>query len=315
MAAYTDSPSFGAAVVPPGPVGAFAPGVLAPDADRPLLDAIFGDAPVHTAPLALPGWDHLLAVEHASGSQYDRLISLSRETPVADRVACVAGSGRGFHGFRGRAWTAAPGNIHLTVHFAPQRPVLHFATVFTALAAVCVTEAIDTVPGLAGRARIKWVNDVLVDGAKVAGVLAYTQTRSDVVSSVVLGIGLNVEATPAVERTAFVPAAGSLRALAPEPATVKAAPVLAALLDALQRGYARVLNEGHAPVMEAYRARSAVVGQHVTVCEEGDVPGGVIAAGRVEAVGDGLELYLEGRAEPVTRGRLILGEPPRKAGS
>jgi hypothetical protein len=64
--------------------------------------------------------------------------------------------------------------------------------------------------------------------------------------------------------------------------------------------------------MEQYRARSALIGRHVTVCEEGDDPTNVRAAGRVAAIGDGLELYLEGRAEPVTRGRLILGDGPRK---
>jgi biotin-(acetyl-CoA carboxylase) ligase len=149
----------------------------------------------------------------------------------------------------------------------------------------------------------------------VAGVLAYTQTRSDVVTSVILGIGVNVETTPDVQRSGFVPAAGSLRELAPDPATVAGAPVLAALLHALHTRYEQVLEDGPAGIMEQYRARSAVLGQEVAVCEEGEDPDRVIAEGRVEAIGDGLELYLEGRAEPVTRGRLILGGPPRKARS
>jgi BirA family transcriptional regulator, biotin operon repressor / biotin---[acetyl-CoA-carboxylase] ligase len=315
MSVYTDSPAYGGSLLPPGPVGAFAPGLVAPDADRPLIHAILGDAPVHTAPLTLAGWHHILAVEHADGSQYDRLIELVRSRPVADRIACLARAGSGFHGFRGRAWNASAGNIHLTVHLTPQRSVAHFATVFTALAAVCVADAIDTIPGLAGHATIKWVNDVLVDGAKVAGVLAYTQTRSDVVTSVILGIGVNVETTPDVQRSGFVPAAGSLRELAPDPATVAGAPVLAALLHALHTRYEQVLEDGPAGIMEQYRARSAVLGQEVAVCEEGEDPDRVIAEGRVEAIGDGLELYLEGRAEPVTRGRLILGGPPRKARS
>ena len=39
-----------------------------------------------------------------------------------------------------------------------------------------VVDALDAVPGLEGRARIKWVNDILIGDAKVAGILAYTQT-------------------------------------------------------------------------------------------------------------------------------------------
>jgi hypothetical protein len=114
----------------------------------PLLDQIFDSgAEVYSAPLSLPGWQHILAVEYAGGSQYDRLVELARQRPLPDRVACLAGAGSGFHGFRDRPWSASPGNIHLTVHLAPQRPIPRFETVFTALAAVAVADAIDTLPG------------------------------------------------------------------------------------------------------------------------------------------------------------------------
>jgi BirA family transcriptional regulator, biotin operon repressor / biotin---[acetyl-CoA-carboxylase] ligase len=315
MAVYTDNPAYGETLLPAGAVGAFAPAATAAEPQRLLLDAIFTPgADLYTAPLSITGWQHILAVDFSDGSQYDRLIDAARGAAIPDRVACLARTGRGFHGFRGRDWDARAGNIHLTVHLAPQRPLPRFETVFTALAAVAAMDAIDTVPELAGRARIKWVNDVLVDGAKVAGVLAYTQTRSDVVTSVILGIGLNVETTPEVVRTDYVPTAGSLRALAAGSTHVNTAAVLGALLHALQRRYSDVLDNGHLSVMEEYRARSAVIGQHVTICEDGEKPGRIIAAGRVEALGDGLELYLEGRDEPVTRGRLILGDVTGREG-
>jgi BirA family transcriptional regulator, biotin operon repressor / biotin---[acetyl-CoA-carboxylase] ligase len=313
MAVYTDSPAYGRALLPPGAADPLTRIESVPAAVRPLLDEIFArGAELHGARLALPGWQHILAVEYALGSQYDRLVELARRTSIPDRVACVAGSGTGFHGFRDRAWSARPGNIHLTVHFAPERPIARFETVFTALAAVAVADAIDTVPELAGRARIKWVNDVLIDGAKVAGVLAYTQTRGDVITSAVLGIGVNVETTPPVARSAFVPAAASLRDVAQAPHSTDSATMLAALLHALHRRYSDVLDDGHQSIMEQYRARSALIGRDVTICDEGDDPSRVHAEGRVIAIGDGLELYLEGRAAPVTRGRLILGSPPRK---
>jgi BirA family transcriptional regulator, biotin operon repressor / biotin---[acetyl-CoA-carboxylase] ligase len=315
MAVYTDNPAYGGTLLPAGATGAFAPAAAPAEPQRMLLDTVFEPgAQLHTAPLRIPGWQHILAVDFSDGSQYDRLIDLARRAPIPDRVACLARTGRGFHGFRGRDWNASAGNIHLTVHLAPQRAMPHFETVFTALAAVAVMDAIDAVPELAGRARVKWVNDVLVDGAKVAGVLAYTQTRSDVITSVILGIGLNVEATPEVERSDHVPTAGSLRGLAPHSAHANAATVLGALLHALQRRYSDVLAVGHLSIMEQYRTRSAVIGHHVTICEEGEEPARIIAAGRVEALGDGLELYLEGRAEPVTRGRLILGDVPGREG-
>lgn len=313
MAVFTDNAAYGAALLPAGVVGGFAPALPVPESDRLLLDAIFGsDAAISSAPLALPGWRRILASDFAHGSQYDRLIQLARGTTLPDRVACVARAGTGFRGFRGRSWSASPGNIHLAVHLAPDRPIARFETVFTALAAVAVAETVDTVPGLAGQARIKWVNDVLVRDAKVAGVLAYTQTRADTVTSVVLGIGLNVETTPAVERSAYVPAAACLRDFAPDPAA-STAPVLEVLLRALDRLYGEVLEVGHGAIMERYRARSAVLGRDVTIwADDGglDVSPHVLASGRVTAVGDGLELYLNGRSEPITKGRLIMGNVP-----
>lgn len=310
MAVFTDNRAYGEAVLPAGTVGPFAPcGDSVESPERELVAAIFGETgDLQRATHNVPGWRHILACDFARGSQYDRLIRLVRESGAPDRVACVARTGTGFHGFRQRSWSASTGNVHLSVHLSPNRPIHRFDTVFTALAAVAVTDAIDATPGLSGRAGIKWVNDVLVDGAKVAGVLAYTQTRSDTVTSVVLGIGLNVETTPAVERSPFVPVAGSLRSVAPDPAAVTAPAALRALLEALDRRYGQVLAHGHGPIMEAYRARSAIVGQDVTICaEDGDAPSRVLAAGRVAAIGDGLELYLDARTEPVTKGRLILG--------
>jgi BirA family transcriptional regulator, biotin operon repressor / biotin---[acetyl-CoA-carboxylase] ligase len=309
MAVYTDNADFAATLFPPGPALSFVP-TDPPPALAPVLGALVGAS---ARPLAAsaqpPGWPHVVVCDFAAASQYDTLIRLARSgVALPDRLACIARSGNGFHGFKGRPWRTWRGNIHLTVHLAPERPIPRFDTAFIVLAAVSVAEAVDAIPGLAGRAGFKWVNDVLVDGAKVAGVLAYTQTRESTVTGVVLGIGVNVETTPRVERDAFVPAAASLRELAPEPDAVALAPVLHGVLAALARNYDRLLAEGWRPLLERYRARSVVLGREVTICsDDGAQPPRVLARGRVAAIGDGLELELEGRAEPVRRGRLVTG--------
>jgi BirA family biotin operon repressor/biotin-[acetyl-CoA-carboxylase] ligase len=241
------------------------------------------------------------------------MIELARgRRRLPDRLACIAGSGDGFHGFKGRPWSAAPGNLHATFHLTPNKTVERFDTAFTVLAALAVVDAVDAVPGLSGRARIKWVNDVLVDDAKVAGILSYTQTRNQTVSDAVLGIGLNVETAPRVERTLFVPSVAALRDVAGATAPVTQRGVLHHLLDAVGRNYRTVLDGGYGALLERYRDRSCIVGSRVAVCEEGseDDPE-VLIQGRVAALGEGLELYFEGREEPVSRGRLMLMEPAR----
>lgn len=338
MAIYAENLEALAALLPAEVVGTPVPGARPEPELAPLVHAVFDDATsLYTAPVDVTGWRGILIRDHARASQYDLVAELLRQgVAVPDSVACLARSGHGMHGFRGRPWSAHPGNIHLVVHFAPGVAVERFESAFTALAAVSAAEAAESVPGVetAGGARLKWVNDVVVAGCKVGGVLAYTQTRDAVVSSVVLGIGLNVETSPGVERSPEVPAAASLRELvtaragtatssrttsaaeggaggiagatgpgASSAAGVWTGPVVVALLDALRRNYLRLLDDGATPLLDAYRTRSSIIGRHVTVVSD-DVARTVIAEGRVTGIGDGLELHIEGVPAPVTRGRI-----------
>lgn len=273
-------------------------------------------ADIFSTVLPSAAWRCLMLARHASRSQYDRMIGLVRSgSRVPDRTLCLAGAGDGFHGFKGRAWSASPGNIHLTVHLAPRRPIDQFQVAFTVLAAVSIVDALDGIPSLRDRASIKWVNDVLVDDAKVAGVLAYTLAQGSTVSSAVLGIGLNVETAPEVPRTGFVPAVGSLRQLAPGAPDVSLGEVFPRLTEALDSNYRVLLDRGYAPLFERYRDRSCVQGTRVAICSDrshGEPE--VLRQGRVTSLGPGLELYLDDGPEPVTGGRLMfLDGPPGNA--
>jgi biotin-[acetyl-CoA-carboxylase] ligase BirA-like protein len=309
MAVYTDSPALASTLLQ-SPAEAFVPGSAGSVHEQRLLSRIFeGSADLLRSSHDIPGCSDLLIRSVAPRSQYDELIALLREgTLLPDRLACLAAAGDGFHGFRGRSWSAIPGNLHLTFHFAPRLAIERFDTVFTALAAVSLAESIDSIPALAGRVRVKWVNDVLVDGAKVGGVLAYTQSQGAVVESVVLGLGLNVESTPRVERSPFVPAAGSIRDALGGGERVRLADVLRNVLERLAANYATLLETGYHPIMERYRSCSAVLGEHVTVCtEDGTTPARVLASGRVDRLGDGMELHISGSSRPIRSGRLLLG--------
>lgn len=324
MTLYTDDPRAAATLVSTGALGPVESAAQPEEELAPVIGAVFQDAVApQRLPLDLPGWRAVLVRDHAVGSQFDLLVGLLRAgVAVPDGVACLARTGSGMHGFRGRPWTALAGNIHLVVHLSPNQPVERFESAFTTLAAVSAAEAADAVlggdgePGGSGRAGIKWMNDVVVAGRKVGGVLAYTQTRDAVVTSVVLGIGLNVEATPDVERSPFVPAAGCLRDVAAAGEAMLQT-CTAALLAALRRNCDGLLAGGPGALLAAYRERSVTLGRRVTVeADDGVAAGGMgdanvarkLASGRVTGIGDGLELYLDGRPEPVTRGRLRFDE-------
>jgi BirA family biotin operon repressor/biotin-[acetyl-CoA-carboxylase] ligase len=311
MLVYTDSIDFAVRLLRCDAAGWASLELGQAPAARELHRHLFSGRPVWHAelPSALR-WSDLFLVAEAPRSQFDLLVALSgRESALPDGCLCLADTGRDFHGFKGRHWSTAPGNIHLSAYLAPAQPVIPSGTAFMVLATVSLVDAIDAASGLEGKSAIKWPNDILVDGAKVGGVLAHTQSRGDRVTAAVVGIGLNVETSPAVEPTPFVPRVSSLRDIAPGQEVLSQGDAFARLSEALDRNYELLMRGGYDRLLERYRARSVVVGRRVAVCTEQSGAGPqVIAEGVVTRLGDHLELYLEGQERPFTKGRLMLSE-------
>jgi biotin-[acetyl-CoA-carboxylase] ligase BirA-like protein len=255
-----------------------------------------------------PGTRKVLCVAHSPFSQFDLVVELSGAPAVLpDGLVCLAGSGSGFHGQRGRPWAAEPGNLHLTLHWRPERMLMDQGLGFSVLAAVSVVECLDGLPGLSARPGIKWVNDILLDSAKVAGFVAHIQSQENLVRAAVLGIGLNVETLPVVEPTEFVPRVTSLAAHCSDPGECRQGAVLSRLLTRLEANYRKLCEGGIPELMETYRDRSVIIGRRVRISSDPlSGPSRELASGRVERIGSGLELYLDSSDEPVTRGRLIL---------
>lgn len=308
MVVYTDSIHFAEHILPQT-AGRWSSVSSEPGAGMPdLRRKLFGGRFVFTSPLEFDGvWDQLFVVQSAPQSQYDLLIELNRggET-LPDGVLCVAGEGNSFHGFKNRTWMASPGNLHVSVNLTPAQPMRHFGAAFMILAAVSVVDAIDSVPGLENQAGIKWVNDILINDAKICGVLAYTQTKGDAVTSAVLGIGLNVETTPSVAPTPSVPKVGSLSDVVSDRQTCNLAKLLDALMMSLDRNYRSLISGNYEALLSCYRERSVVIGRDVDVLSDDPVEPQVLARGRVKTLGKDLELILEGTERPISKGRLVL---------
>jgi biotin-(acetyl-CoA carboxylase) ligase len=273
-----------------------------------LFKGLYGDKKVlKTSKESKTCWQYAFLVENASASHYDLLLELSREGAVLpDRILCLAGSGDKFHGQRNRSWAAVPGNIHLTAVFKPERKINNFQACFPALAAVSVVEAIDGIKGFSGRAGIKWVNDVVIDEAKTAGFIAHSQCLEGLIQTAFLGIGLNVETTPKVESSRFVPEVGSLGDFCDRVDTCRQSDVLQRLLIALDRNYEAMLRGEWKAIIEVYRQRSLVLGREVAIFSDPvNKKQKKIYAGRVIGIGNNLELYLEGQEKPVYAGRLV----------
>ena len=97
---------------------------------------------------------------------------------------------------RGRGWVSQPGNLFASLLTIDPAPRTALATLPMAVA-IAVHEAIFRVmPPGSQRPTIKWPNDILIDGAKVSGILLESETLPDGRSAVAIGCGINVEHSP-----------------------------------------------------------------------------------------------------------------------
>ncbi len=281
---------------------------LAPEARRVWEGFGTGDDPwlAGVAAGAEP-WPPLVIIDDAPDSQFDRAVRmLQAGTDLPDGLICLALAGSGFRGQRGRPWTALRGNLHLTAHYRLDVPADR-AAALTALPAVAVAEAIEAVGGETARPGIKWVNDVLLGGRKVAGVLTSTQVQGRRIRHAVLGIGINVARAPD-----GVAGPGTV----PPTSLADADPALGASLPRVFREVVRRMEQGIRDVRTGrgevwigrYRARSLVIGREVEIWPEGaEAPGSrPLGVGRVTDLLPDLALRIEGVPEPVRRGRVTL---------
>lgn len=129
---------------------------------------------------------------------HDRIASTNdRARELADEgrenVVVLADEQTGGRGRRKRAWSSPAGGVWLSLLVRPDVPAMQ-APVYTLAAAVATARAVRDV-GV--DASIKWPNDVLVDGEKLAGILTEMEGEADSISWLIVGIGLNANFDPA----------------------------------------------------------------------------------------------------------------------
>lgn len=271
-----------------------------------LRTAAFGDEPTERAAIVsgIRSLTHIVVVDEAPRSHMDAVIELLEDgVNVASGTVLVANRGTGFHGHHGRPWATLPGNLHLVAYFRPDIPLDRPSVALTALPATVVLNAADRLPGLAGKAGLRWMNDVVIEGTKVAGVLCFTQLQGQQLVGLVVGIGVNVESTPRVEPTPFVPRVAALREFSD---SVTLRETFAQVCLGLDEAVACLIDGKTDRLVEMYRRRSTVVGKNVEVWP--DVTGSVrdedVVRGRIATIGASLELVLEPGSREVTSGRL-----------
>ena len=165
----------------------------------------------------------------------------------------------------GRTWSSPPGaNLYCSVILRPHIKPFE-APQLTFLSAVAVARAIEQAAGL--EPEIKWPNDVLIGGRKVAGLLNEMSAETDGINFVILGIGVNLNMTADQFPDNLRHPATSL--YIETGAKVGRARFTALLLNELDRLYAGFLDGGFAQVRREWEERCNAGGREVVVCNPG----------------------------------------------
>ncbi|MET0322367.1 MAG: biotin--[acetyl-CoA-carboxylase] ligase [Duganella sp.] len=224
------------------------------------------------------------AVAETGSTNADLLARLDALSGPVLRVADNQTAGRGR---AGRSWLSEPGAALMFSLAWPFKGPLHRMSGLPMAVGVALAE---TISFLGVPVQIKWPNDLLRDGDKLAGILVETQAADGSLWAVI-GVGLNLLMPDALEQQI-----GRSVAAAPWLAQMDRNALMAALLSRLAGVLAEFDDTGFAPFVDRWNALHAWHGRDVVLLDDGKVLQQGRAVG-VDAIGRLLLDTSAGRVE------------------
>ena len=190
-----------------------------------------------------------------TGSTNEDMKRMAEEGACHGTVLCAGHQTNG-KGRRGRNWDSPKGdNIYLSILLRPDLEPVH-ASMLTLLGALAVAEAVEETAG--AKCRIKWPNDLVLDGKKVCGILTEMSSGMEGIRYIIVGIGINVNRSIFPEEIAHM--AGAI-----EPVGTKEE-MIASLLSHFEKKYQIFLeHRSLKPFLEEYNRRLISIGQQVQI--------------------------------------------------
>lgn len=188
----------------------------------------------------------------STNNQAKRLINEGRN----ENLLVCAGMQTAGRGRQGKSFYSPEGSgIYMSLVIHPESSLQNAVTATTA-AAVAVCRAIESLTDI--KPQIKWVNDVYVDEKKICGILteAVTDFESGTVSSVIIGIGINITTA---DFPKDVENAGALNI------NISRSRLIAKVADELMQ----IALGDYNAFIDYYRTHSMIIGRQITFFEKG----------------------------------------------
>ena len=194
------------------------------------------------------------------------------ESGAPEGTLVVADSQDSGKGRRARKWFSPPGlGIYLSFILRPAISPAEAAKI-TLLTSVSTAEAVSELTGL--QTRIKWPNDILAGGKKIAGILAEISTELDSINYMVVGLGLNVNVPQGALPEELRGIATSV--LIETGREFSRAQLLKAILRDFERRYGAARRDGFQSALKRWRELSDVIGKNIRVETAGETVKGTV---------------------------------------
>lgn len=246
-----------------------------------------------------------LEMHHEIDSTNAYLMNVAKQSDASGHV-CIAECQRAGRGRRGRQWVSPlGGNLYLSLLWRFHAGATSLGGLSLAMAVAVIRALHDT--GL-DSAQLKWPNDVLVDGRKLAGILLEVAGEASGPCAVVVGLGLNIR-TPAAEMSSVDQPWIDLESALGK--SVSRNELTARLLNHLIRALIDFEQQGLIPFLADWMQWDALVGNEITL----QLPAGELQ-GTARGVDENGALLLarNGQLQRYHNGEVSVRLTPKKAG-
>ncbi len=207
---------------------------------------------------------HFKEVESTNDVAKDLAIRGAPEGTIVVAEVQMRGRGR-----LDRGWFSPPGGIWISLILRPSMSPADIPKI-TLMTSVAVAKAISEVTGLG--VKIKWPNDILLDGKKVAGILTEMGAEADRLNFVVVGIGINANVDIDIFPPDIEPHATSVKRALGE--NVDRLKLLRCLLERLERKYIRLQEGKFKGILNEWKGLCTTLGSQVKISTvDGEIQG------------------------------------------
>ncbi len=212
-----------------------------------------------------------------TGSTNDDLLERARLRSPAQPIIRAADEQTSGHGRHRRPWIARSRSALL---FSVALPLESLPAALPAVTLACGVALADRLIGRGIAVTLKWPNDLLLEGRKLAGVLCELAVDGDGQATLVVGVGVNGWLSDA-DRTAIGRPAACLADVVSSPLlALEREAWIAQLASAILACVTRYMGEGFVPVRQRYNELMETRGEQVDIVDRGRV----IASGRAVEV-------------------------------